>query len=308
MRAWQVALTDGRPSLELATMADPTPTRGEVLVRVRAAGVTPTELLWYPTTHTATGARRLRAVPGHEFAGAIEAIGPDTTGGFEVGQDVFGMNSWFADGATADLCVTRPEWIAPKPARLSFAEAAAVPIGALTAWQGLYDRAKLAEGETVLIHGASGAVGVFAVQLARRRGAKVFATASASSGDFLASLGADQVIDYRNQRFEEVVHDVDVVFDSVGGTTLQRSWSVLARTGRLVTIAADSEGTTDEKAKQAFFIVEPNQAQLREVCALLDAGELRVFVQAEVPMSEAASAYAGAGKQGASRGKVVVVL
>ena len=278
-----------------------------MLVRVRAAGVTPTELLWYPTTHTPDGKPRRNAVPGHEFSGVVAALGPGSTG-FEIGQEVYGMNSWFADGATAEFRVTQLDWIAPKPTRLSFAEAAAVPIGALTAWQGLFDRARLREGETVLIHGASGAVGVFAVQLARHRSARIFATASANSRDFLTELGVERVIDYRAERFEEIVSKVDVVFDGVGGATLQRSWSVLSSTGRLVTIAADSEVTADERTKQAFFIVEPNQTQLREVGSLLDAGKLRAFVQAEVPLARAGSAYDGAARAGPARGKIVVVL
>jgi NADPH:quinone reductase-like Zn-dependent oxidoreductase len=287
-------------------MDEPAPAQGEVVVRVRAAGVTPTELLWYPTTHTSSGAPRLHAVPGHEFAGVVAAVGAGV-GGVEVGQEVFGMNDWFADGATAEFCVTRPEWIAPKPSRLSFAESAATPIGALTAWQGLFDRAKLQRGETVLIHGASGGVGVFAVQLAHRHGARVVATASASAREFLAALGADRVIDYRGERFEDDVRDVDVVFDGVGGMTLERSWSVLRPSGRLVTIAADSEGTTDERIKRAFFIVELNGGQLRGIAGMLEAGELRAFVQGEVPMSRADEAYAGTATRSGTRGKVVVV-
>jgi NADPH:quinone reductase-like Zn-dependent oxidoreductase len=308
MRAWQVEVSDGRSQLRAVDMDEPTPAQGEVVVRVRAAGVTPTELLWYPTTHTSTGATRLHAVPGHEFAGVVAAVGAGVGGGVAVGQEVFGMNDWFADGATAEFCVTRPEWIAPKPARLSFAEAASAPIGALTAWQGLFDRAKLQRGETVLIHGASGGVGVFAVQLAHRHGAKVIATASAAAREFLTALGTDRVIDYRGERFEDVVRDVDVVFDGVGGSTLQRSWSVLRPSGRLVTIAADSEGAADERIKRAFFIVELNGGQLRAISALLDVGELRAFVQGEVPMSQADSAYAGAMSRGPTRGKLVVVL
>lgn len=307
MRAWTVDLTSGKPTLREVNAAEPRPEEGELVVCVRAAGVTPTELLWYPTTHTRSGSPRLGAVPGHEFSGVVSTNGAGTGGGFSLGQEVFGMNDWFADGATADYCVTRPEWIAPKPARLSFAEAAAVPIGALTAWQGLFDRAKLAGGETVLIHGASGAVGVFAVQLARRHGARVIATASASSREFLASLGAERVIDYRAERFEDLINDIDVVFDGVGGEMLQRSWAVLGPAGRLVTIAADSESTPDERTKRAFFIVEPKQEQLREVARLLGAGELRVFVQSEVPMSQAPMAYSGP-KRGSTRGKVVIVL
>src|SRR6185437_3035988 len=134
--------------------------------------------------------------------------------------------------------------LASKPARLSHEEAASVPIGALTAWQALFDHAQLQSGELVLIHGGAGSVGMFAVQLARDRGARVVATASARNIDFVSSLGADQVIDYHTARFEDSVKQADVVFDCVGGETLDRSWNVLAPAGRLVTIAANVEGST----------------------------------------------------------------
>jgi NADPH:quinone reductase-like Zn-dependent oxidoreductase len=147
--------------------AKPEAGAGEVVVRVRAAGVTPTEVEWYPTTHTKTGEARAGAVLSHEFSGVVEAVGEGVTG-ITAGEAVFGMNDWFAEGALAEYCVTRPEWIAAKPKGVSDAEAAATPIGALTAWQGLFDRARLRAGERVLVHGGAGAVGVFAVQLARR--------------------------------------------------------------------------------------------------------------------------------------------
>ncbi len=222
---------------------------------------------------------RLRAVPGHEFSGVIAELGEGVEG-FAVGDEVYGMNDWFADGATAEYCVTQPSSIAHKPKRLSHAEAAAVPIGALTAWQGLLDRAKLQTGEHVLVHGGAGAVGVFAIQLARLHGAQVTATASGKNAAFVSQLGAESVIDYTTTAFEDVVRDVAVVFDGVGGETLEKSWSVLKPGGRMVTIAADAEGTTDERVKAAA-----------EIADLLDAGRLRVFVDAEVPLAEAPAAY-----------------
>jgi NADPH:quinone reductase-like Zn-dependent oxidoreductase len=137
--------------------------------------------------------------------------------------------------------------IAAKPSRLSHLEAATVPIGALTAWQGLFERAKLKTGERILIHNGSGAVGVFAIQLARRAGAHVITTASARNSDFLSQVGANEVIDYRMDRFEDRARDLDVVFDAVGGETLKRSWSLLKPRGRMVTIAAKSEGPKGER-------------------------------------------------------------
>jgi NADPH:quinone reductase-like Zn-dependent oxidoreductase len=299
--------SSAEPGLIAGTASVPRPGPGELLVRVHAAGVTPTELLWYPTTHTKDGGKRTDAIPGHEFSGIVEAVGRDVDPGL-VGCEVFGLNDWFADGATAEYCVAQASGIAPKPNRLSHAEAASAPIGALTAWQGLFDRARLRAEERVLIHGASGGVGIFAVQLARWAGASVIATASARNTEFLRQLGAERVIDYYSERFEEHVGDVDVVFDGVGGTTSERSWNVLKTAGRMVTIAADSEGTHDERTKAAFFIVESNQQELSEIARLFDRGDLKVCVDGVVPLTQASGAYFGAAGRQLRRGKVVITL
>jgi NADPH:quinone reductase-like Zn-dependent oxidoreductase len=280
--------------------------RGEVLVRVYAAGVTPTELLWYPTSHRKNGDPRTGAVPCHEFSGEIARIG-EGVAGLSAGQEIYGLNDWFAQGALAEYCVTQPDWIAPKPRRLSHPEAATVPIGALTAWQGLFDRAKIQSGEHVLVHGGAGAVGIFALQLARSRGARVTTTVSAHNVEFVKKLGANQAIDYKAARFEEAVRDIDVVFDTVGGDTLRRSWGVLKPGGRMVTVAADSENTRDERERQAFFIVEPNRQQLIEISRLLDAGELQTVVGGILPLAQASDAYTGAVRKKGS-GKLVVTL
>jgi len=186
--------------------------------------------------------------------------------------------------------------------------AATVPIGALTAWQGLFGRAKLRAGERVLIHGAAGAVGLFAVQLAHLHGAYVIATASARNADFVRKLGAVEVIDYQTSRFEDQVGKVAVVFDGVGGETLDRSWSVLRSGGRLVTIAAVSESTTDRRVKNAFFIVEPDQKQLIAVSKLLDAGTLKAFINAVVPLDKASDAYNKVLSEKQGYGKAVVAV
>src|SRR4029453_19108552 len=260
------------PVLIEENVPQPQPGRGELLVRVYAAGVTPTELLWYPTTHAKNGERRSRAVPGHEFSGIIAAVGEETVG-FEIGQEVYGMNDWFSDGAMAEYCITQPPSVAHKPPSLTYVEAASVTIGALTAWQGLFDRARLQDGEHILVHGGAGAVGIFAIQLARFRGAHVTPPASARNLAFVSQLGAEQVIDYHAVRFEDNVPKMDVVFDTVGGETLQRSWGGLKPGGRMITIAADSETTTEDRVKQAFFIVEPHHAQLTRIGDLLEAGD-----------------------------------
>ena len=307
MKAMQVNEAGQGPVLILVELQKPQAGIGEILVHVHAAGVTPTELLWYPTTHTKSGTARMRTVPGHEFSGVITAIGKDVQG-FEIGEQVYGLNDWFADGAAAEFCVTLPQNIARKPGTLSHETAASVPIGALTSWQGLIDRAKLESGERVLIHGGAGAVGLYAVQLAHNREARVITTVSRRDIDFVKRLGADEAIDYKAFRFEKEVGDVDVVFDTVGGDTLERSWAVLKPGGRMVTIAADSEGTADQRVKDAFFIVEPNQKQLGEIAKQLDAGELRAFVKTTVPLNEASAAYSGAVRDKGGYGKVVIAV
>jgi NADPH:quinone reductase-like Zn-dependent oxidoreductase len=306
MHVWQCDDTRPVPGLVPAEVETPQPQPGEVLIRVHAVGVTRTELLWEPTTHTKSGGNRRHAIPGHEFSGTIAAVGAGADG--VVGEEVFGMNDWYAQGATAEFCCALPSAIAPKPARLTHLEAASVPIDALTAWQGLFERAQLQAGERVLIHGGAGAVGVFAIQLAHRRGAHVLTTASGDDCDFLLRLGAQQVIDYQTERFEDVARKVDVVFDAVGGSTLQRSWNVLGPSGRLVTIVSTVESADDERTKRAFFIVEPNREQLGDIAAMLDAGQLRPVISAVVPFAQAAAAYPRDPMSNRRPGKIVITL
>jgi NADPH:quinone reductase-like Zn-dependent oxidoreductase len=240
-------------------------------------------------------------IPGHEFSGELAALGEGVTG-VRVGEVVYGMNDWFSDGAQAEYCLARVEDIARKPTSVDHVSAAVTPISALTAWQGLFGRARIEAGQHILIHGAAGSVGSFAVQFAHWRGARISATVSAANIDFVGGLGADEVIDYRAERFEDVVRDVDVVFDTVGGETLERSWGVLKPRGRLVTVAASGERTTDERIRAAYFIVEPSRTQLAEIARLIDAGKVRPVVGAEFPLADAIRAY----QTKPLRGKVVL--
>ncbi|MDQ2839921.1 MAG: NADP-dependent oxidoreductase [Acidobacteriota bacterium] len=306
MKSMHLIEAEKNPALVEVDVPRPMPRKGEVLIRVRAAGVTPTEVAWYPTSHTRDGEERAGAVPSHEFSGEIAYVG-DAIEGLSPGQEIYGMNDWFADGALAEYCITQPGWIAPKPQSLGHAAAASIPIGALTAWQGLFERAKLQRGERVLVHGGAGAVGAFAVQLARLHGARVIATVSARDLEFVKELGADEALDYKAGPFEERVRNIDVVFDAVGGQTLQRSWGVLNCRGRLVTIASNGEVASDERIKHAFFIVEPHAEQLVEIAKLLDLGDLRTFVRAVLPLSQASDAYAGRVEK-SGRGKLVITI
>lgn len=305
MKAIQFEGTSDHASFSLAEVPMPQPAQGQVLIKTHAAGVIPTELGWYPTSHHENGEPRQRAIPGHEFSGTIANVGDGVTS-FAPGQEVYGMNDWFWEGATAEYCVALPSSIALKPKSLSHVEAATVPISALTAWQGLFTRAAIQPGERILIQGGAGAGGSFVVQLAHRHGAYVIATASTETISLVQTLGADQVIDYKASRFEDGIAPVDVVFDTVGGSIRERSAAVLKPNGRLISIAADGEVNTDPKVRAAYFIVEPNQDQLTEVGLLLDQRQLKTFVKGAVPLKDAGLAYTRAVPTKGSTGKFVV--
>jgi NADPH:quinone reductase-like Zn-dependent oxidoreductase len=283
----------------------PNPSDGEVLVAVHASGVTPTELTWMPTWNTPEGAPRpFPIILGHEFSGVIAAVGAGVTG-FSNGDAVFGMNDWFRNGAQAEYCLARAVDIAIKPPALDHALAALTPISALTAWQGLFDRAHLAAGERVLVHGGAGGVGSFAVQLARRHGAHVTSTASAHNLEFVRQLGANEAIDYHTAPFEKLPPEFEVVFDTVGGATLDRSWGVLKPGGRMVTIASASESqTNDSRVRNAFFIVEPNAEQLATIGRRIAAGELQAVADKTFPLPDARRAY----QHKPTRGKSALVI
>jgi NADPH:quinone reductase-like Zn-dependent oxidoreductase len=285
----------------------PHPGLGEVLVRVFATGVIANELKWDVTYQTKAGSPRALPIPGRDLSGVVEEVGHGVTT-LVPGSEVYAMLDYCCDGAGAEYTIALPNELAPKPGTLDHVQAAAVPLSALTAWQGLFDRANLVAGQTVLIHGAAGGVGVFAVQLARWAGAQVIATASARNHDFLRDLGATEVIDYTTTRFEDVVQSVDVVFDTVGGGTLQRSWQVVKPGGMLVSVVSPRPSADVAKghdARFAWFVVEPNGEQLIQIGTLIDAGHIRPIVETALPLSEACEAYKQAAK-GHTRGKIVL--
>ncbi len=302
MKAIRLHQLGGPESLRYEDAPKPIPKGSQVLVQVYATAITPTEFDWYPTFHTPEGGMRpFPIILGHEFSGVVEAVGSDCTD-VQVGDPIYGLSDWFIDGAQAEYCLTIPANIAPKPVTLEHSQAAAAPISALTAWQALIDRAHLSAGQRVLIHGAAGGVGSFAVQVARHQNAHVIATASAANTDVVKALGADEVIDYRITPFETVVGEVDVVLDTIGGDTRDRSWGVLRTGGRLVTIAADAEGVKEQRVREAFFIVEPNRNQLVNIAHLIDTGALRPVVGAVFSMEHFRQAY----EQKPVRGKNVL--
>lgn len=307
MKAAYLTHKAGAEALIIGDQATPTPKAGEVLVRVHATAITPSELDWYPTFHLASGAERpFPIVLGHEFSGVIEALGTDAAG-FQEGDAVYGLNDWFANGAQAEYVVAPASMLAHKPVTLDHTHAAAVPISALTAWQGLFEKARLQRGEWVLVHGAAGGVGQFVVQLAKQHGAHVIATASAANKPFLQALGADAVIDHRSTRFEKAVSNIEVVFDAVGGETLERSWSVLKPGGRLVTIAASSADSAEPRVHDAFLLVRADGAQLAEIGRRIDSDALRVMTAGAFPLQSVHVAYHHA-ERGGKQGKVVLQI
>src|SRR5438105_11427161 len=273
--------TQGGPEL-LAYEDAPKPALqpGDALVRVIATSITKTELTWDETYTDCDGRPRIPTIPGHEFAGIVDALAPEAAG-VRVGDAVYALSSFCRNGSAAEFIAIRAADLAPKPHSLNFEQAAAVPLAGLTAWQALIDHAQIEKGERVLIHGAAGGVGTYAVQLASWKGAEVIATASTRDQDFLGELGAAEVIDYTHERFEEKVKDVDVVLDTVGGETQQRSWGVLRRGGILISIVSPvaAEKAASLGLRGAFFIVEPNRAQLIQLGELIDEGTLRVGVR-----------------------------
>lgn len=276
-------------------------------MRVYAAGVIATELQWDETYQTKAGSPRALPIPGRDLSGVVEEIGYGVTA-LARGDEVYAMLDYGCDGAEAEFTIALPSELAPKPRTLDHVQAAAVPLTALTAWQALFVHASLAAGQTILIHGAAGGVGIFAVQLARWAGAHVIATASARNRDFLRELGANEIIDYTTTRFEEVVHDVDLVFDLVGGDTLVRSWQVVKPGGVLVSVVSPRPSFAEAKAhgvRPVWFIVEPNREQLIQIGALIDAGRIRPIIDTVLPLSQARQAYEQ-GARGHTRGKIVL--
>jgi NADPH:quinone reductase-like Zn-dependent oxidoreductase len=278
-----------------------------VLVRVYATGVIANELKWDATYQTKAGNPRALPIPGRDLSGVVEEVGHGVTT-FVPGSEVYAMLDFCCDGAEAEYTIALPNELAPKPVTLDHVQAAAVPLSALTAWQGLFEYAKLVAGQTVLIHGAAGGVGVFAVQLAHWAGAHVIANASARNRDFLFELGATEVIDYTTTRFEDVVQSVDVVFDLVGGDSLQRSWQVVKPGGVLVSVVSPRPAADVAKGHDTrftWFVVEPNREQLIQIGTLIDAGHIRPIVETVLPLSEARQAYEQ-GAKGHTRGKIVL--
>ncbi|MFH8253513.1 NADP-dependent oxidoreductase [Streptomyces roseolus] len=304
MRAMVVERWGGPEVLVEREVERPVPGLNEVLVRVRAAGVNPVD--WKTRASGALITWGALPMVGWDVSGTVEAVGPGV-GSLRAGDEVFGMPLFPRQaGGYAEYVVAPARHLAPKPAALSHVEAAALPLAALTAWQTLVDAADVRPGERVLVHAAAGGVGHLAVQIAKARGAHVIGTASAAKHGLLRELGADEAVDYRAVPFEDVVSDVDVVLDALGGETAVRSLEVLRAGGRLITLPGpDDVPAAPDGVSASWVMVEPDHLGLREIARLVERGALRPVVDAVLPLSEAAKAHE-LGERGRTTGKIVL--
>jgi NADPH:quinone reductase-like Zn-dependent oxidoreductase len=279
---------------------------GDALVLVHATGITPAELTWDATYQNADSSPRMPSIPGHEVSGVIAAMEPNATG-LGVGDAVYGLTAFTRDGAAADYVAVRAADLAPKPRSLTHTESAATPLSALTAWQALFERGGLVSGQRILIHGAAGGVGSFALQFARWKGAYIIATASARNMELVRQLGADEVIDYRSDRFEEKIGEVDLVLDPIGGDTRVRSWGIIRRGGLLITLPDPAPPGEAERygVRGIFFIVEPNAGQLTRIARLIDDGVVKPVISAVFPLARAREAFER-GLAGHAPGKIIL--
>ena len=306
MKAIVIHQYGGPQVLKYEDLPRPQPKDDQLLIRVIAAGVNPVDGMIRSGMFDKEGNRAFPIILGGDIAGVVEKIGSKIAK-FKAGDPVFAYVSLDNNGGYAQYALTTERETAPKPKSITYVQAAAVPIVALTAWQALMDSAQLSPGQTVLIHGGSGGVGSFAIQIAKARGAKVIATASTANQDLLKELGADVAIDYTKQKFEDVAKDVDVVLDSVGKDTLARSYGVLRKGGFIVSIVARLDQTELDKhgIHGATLSVDPNSDELAEIGKLIDQGKIKVVVSQTFPLSEAKKAQEQVAT-GHTRGKIVL--
>lgn len=276
--------------------------KGQVLVRVHAAGVNPVDWKFRKGLLKDYMPLDLPHTGGLDLSGVVEEVGPEVAG-FQKGQAVFGRGT----GAYAEYALVDAATLALKPDVLSFEEAATIPVGAATAWAALFEGANIQAGQRVLIQGAAGGVGLWAVQLAHWKGAHVIATTSTDNVDFVRSLGADEVIDYKTTQFEDVASDVDAVIDTVGGELEPRSWPVLKKGGVLVEVAgmASEEMAKEHGVRVGAFTSQPTTAVLQEISTLIEAGTIHPEVGRVFPLSEIVQAHA-LSETGHGRGRIVV--
>jgi len=303
MKAVRIHQYGGPEVLAHVEMKRPTPAPNEVLINVQAASVNPVD--WklragymkdvFPLTFPAT--------LGWDVSGTVEEAGADVTR-FKRGDEVYAL---LEGGAYAEYAAARETVVARKPRTVDHIQAATVPVAGLTAWQALFEVAQLTAGQKVLIHAAAGGVGNFAVQLAKAKGAYVIGTASGKNQAFLRELGVDKAVDYQTTRFEDVAHDVDVVLDTIGGDTQERSFKVLKKGGILVSLVQppSQESAAKYGVRALFYGAHASSSDLAEIAKLIDNGKVKPVVETVLPLAEARRAHE-LSESGHGRGKIVL--
>jgi NADPH:quinone reductase-like Zn-dependent oxidoreductase len=308
MMAWRVHEFGPPDTMQFERVPVPDPGPGEVLVKVRAAGVGPWDG-WIRAGRSALP-QPLPLTLGSDLSGEVRAIGPDVADR-RVGDQVYGVTNPRFIGAYAEYALASAAMVARKPTSIDYIKAASVPVIAATAWQGLFDQAQLKAGQTVLIHGAAGNVGSYAVQMARRAGIRIIATAAADDLDYVRELGADTVVDYQTQRFENVARDADAVLDLVGGETQTRSFQVLRQGGKLISAVSqpDQDLAKSHGVDAIFFLVKVTTRYLTEIAGLIDSGELSTQVGTIIPLADAHEAHLMLeGIRPVPKGKIVLAV
>jgi NADPH:quinone reductase-like Zn-dependent oxidoreductase len=305
MKAIRIHQYGGPEVLAHVEMQRPTPGPNEVLIKVQAASVNPFDWKaragyvkeFFPLTFPAT--------LGSDVSGTVEELGPGAAR-FKRGDEVY-ASLGLEGGGYAEYAVAKEAIVAAKPRTLDHVHAAAVPTVGLTAWQALFEVAQVRAGQKVLIHGAAGGVGNFAVQFAKAKGAYVIGTASSKNQAFLRELGVDKVVDYQKTRFEDVVHDADVVLDTIGGDTHERSFKALKKGGSLVSIVQppSQELATKFGVRALFYGAHPSSSDLVEIGRLIDSGKVKTVVETVLPLAEARRAHE-LSQTGHTRGKIVL--
>jgi NADPH:quinone reductase-like Zn-dependent oxidoreductase len=303
MKAIRLHEPTGFNGLVFEDAPDATPVVWDVLVKVAACGITHDELKW-PLRTCRNGHQRDLIIPGQEVSGTVTALGLGVAG-INVGDEVFGLTDGYRDGAAAEYVAVEARNVALKPETVDHAHAAAVPRAGLTAWQALFDHGRLTKGQTVVIHGAGGAVGSTAVQLARWAGAKVIGTGRNRSRSLVMELGADRFVALDGDRLENVNGEADLVFDLVGGDVLARSPALLKPGGTLVSVVAPQLSADRDDIRTVFFIQEASRQQLTELARLVDEGHLRPQVGGVYPLAQAVEAYS-AKAAGGIPGRIVL--
>ena len=308
MKAVQVHNYGGPEVLHFEDAPRPTPGSGELLIKVHAASVNAIDWKARAGYLKDVFPLPLPYIPGWDVSGIVEAVGSGVTK-FKKGDEVYARPDAARNGkgTYAEYVVVKETEAALKPKSIDHVHAAAIPVVALTAWQALFDKAGLSKSQRILIHGAAGGVGSFAVQLAKWKGAHVIGTASARNQAFLRQLGVDEPIDYEKTRFEDVVHDVDVVLDPIGGDTQKRSWKTLKKGGILVSIVGQpsAEEPKNHGVRSAFLSAQGGSSLLAELATLVDSGKIKPIVETVMPLSEARHAHE-LNETGHARGKIVL--